>query len=86
MPSQPPASGTSTDGITVSGGHAQEERAAEPPFWSATRAARVPVVAAPERVICVALATSKLALMHVERMLAALSYESGLSVGAHALE
>jgi hypothetical protein len=45
----------------------------------------VPGVAAPERVICVALATSKLAVAD-ERMLAALSHESGLSVGAHALE
>src|SRR5215470_16459838 len=36
-----------------------------PPIWSATWVARVPVSAAPEREICVALATSELALMHV---------------------
>jgi hypothetical protein len=36
-----------------------------PPFCSATWVAREPVSAAPEREICVALATSQLALMHV---------------------
>jgi hypothetical protein len=45
--------------VTVSDGNRLGRTRAEPPIWTATWVARVPVVAAPERVICVALVTSQ---------------------------
>jgi len=42
--------------VTISDGELGEERAPTRRFWSATRTTKVAVVAAPEQVICVALA------------------------------